>query len=185
MKNLFVFVLIMFSFILTTFSQTFNGIQIGESLTKTQNDLKNKGFVFVEQNGVMYHYIGKIDNKNITIFIVSTPKSNIVWKLQAFVDEAYTWVGAKISFDKYCTMLNRDYGNFNDNYRFFCDPYYEWDGHEMQALRVEKCFWYTDWLDSNGNTIALELLSYNNTTALTAITYENKIGAELKIKEQE
>jgi len=167
-----------------SFGQTFNGIELGKNLVQTQLELKNKGFVLLKNSGNVYQYSGKVGSDNVEVYIVCTPKTKTIWKLQVEIDKSYSWFSAKNSFDKYYGILSEKYGQSKDDYKFFSSPYYDGDGYELQALYVDKCFWTSAWNDTNQNTISLELVSYERGISLTLISYENKIGVELKITEQ-
>jgi len=167
------------------FGQTFNGIDIGKSLKYTDSMLVVKGFVkdiSFESKGV-FKYVGKVNQEDCEIYIVYTPKSKMVWKLNVFICHCSTWYSIKEKYEYYREVLDKKYGTPEKSYGFFGSPYNEGDGYEMLALKSKKCNYISFYRDSENNKISVGMVSFKYEDAQIHITYENDIANKLNDKE--
>ena len=156
-----------------SFSQIFNGVEVGKPLSITQNSLKSKGFIFNKNNGDIHQYSGKVNGESAKISIVSTPITKIVWKLHVEISTRYDWPSIKSEFEKYSETFIEKYGEPKSKYNFFSSPYEEGDGYEMLAIYKDKCDYFYSW-EFEKYTIILKIDSYKYGEASIIISYENK-----------
>ena len=122
---------------------------------------------------------GKFTGKDIDLYILCSPKTKTVWKVAALFDKATSWSSLKSSYFEYKKLYTQKYGKPESSYEFFSDPYYEGDGYELQALRKEKCHYFTMY-DLEGGVVVVQL----TTTECLQLGYEDNINGELTKKER-
>lgn len=159
--------------------QEFLGIKPEGSRLEVVNKFIAKGFKVKPQSAnqnvtsMVGNYAGTIYEVNI----VNTPTSKKVWKIAVYLPEETNWYSLKDTYEKYVETLTKKYGDPSKSYAFFHSPYYEGDGYEMNAVRLEKCSYLTFW----GETIYIEITQWRQ----VRISYENPVNADLKEKETE
>jgi len=169
------------------FSQpSFNGVNAGQNLEVTISEFEEKGFVESFRRGNLVSMQGMVNGSKMDVFVVFTPESKLVWKIQVIAEEKSSWISAKTSFFKFCDILTEKWGPAPNKYTFFKEPYYEGDGYELQALRVDKAVYFYSW-DVPGGSISVRLRSYQYGISQVHISYENieasKIDTEEKSKQ--
>jgi hypothetical protein len=167
-------------------AQSYNGIKVGMPLVQTKSTIVSKGYKYekaLTDNSCTYT---KIENgKKITLIIVWTPYTKLVWKVLVYVDVAYSWTSAKDKYKDYLTILSNKYGEYENSVVEWEKPYYEGDGYEVQALYYDKCKILTIFKDAEDNAIILDLDAYKINVATIMIHYENKKASEINNQEKE
>lgn len=161
----------------TLFSQSFNGVDVGMSLKKTDSTLKTKGYSLDYgsdkiQTDNIKTYKGKLNGDDINIIIVLTKTTNLVWKLVVEVKKSYDWYSSKNNYMTYKEILTEKYGQPTDDYHFFSSPYYEGDGYEMSAIYRDKCNYFCGW-DKGDYNISIRIHSNKIGSSLIRVIYEN------------
>lgn len=160
---------------------TFQGIPIEGSLDSMITKLKAKGFKLdqvVEEHDAAI-MTGNFTGKEANLYIFATPKTKVVWKIAATFEKKDSWYSLKSQYNEYKQAYTDKYGKPESHYEFFSDPYYEGDGYELQALRLEKCHYLSVW-ELNTGMIGINLQSGGN----LSIGYEDNINTALQNKEE-
>ena len=166
---------------------TFKGIPIDGKLTEFVSKLQEHGLVLTYTNDEGYASILKgtfAGFEDCLIYVLSSKKSHIVWKVSVKFPEQTSWYALKSRYNDYKTSLTQKYGAPNDDFHFFTKPYYEGDGYEFQALRNDKCS-YTAFFDVTGGLIVIEIESKEYNSGRVAISYEDEINTQLKKNDQQ
>jgi hypothetical protein len=174
MKKLLVFFLVLLSSI--TYSQTFNGIYVGQTYHKTDSLLKTIGFRLDNSLNIqkpdIKTYIGELNGEKTNVFLVLTKTNKMVWKLVVDVKENYDWYNTKKDYLAYKEILLEKYGIPKSEYSFFSTPYYDGDGYEMSAIYLNKCNYLSGW-GNDDYTVSLSIISYKKNVSTIRISYEN------------
>jgi len=181
MKKLLLGLLMMLSMI--SQAQIINGIEIGRLGKDVNFNLTQKGFKKINQDSLHEEYVGILDGKIVRLSTTMTPKSKIVWKMIIEVDVNYTWDDSKKSYFIYKEFFNQRYYNAL-SFEFFISPYYDGDGHEIQALILERCNYHSFFTDFDNNSVEVLLKSGDENQVYTWIVVENKIGCDLFLNER-
>ena len=183
MKTNFVILLLLMN--ISTYSQTFNGIEVGKSYTSTALLLKQKGFIKTKElTKYINEFSGQLPSgENVTISVVQTKKTGIVWKLRIAFVSLSNWSTLKSQYEKYKNIVEGKYGKAKEDFAFFSNPYFEGDGYEIQALGKEKANFMSFFNDDKGNNITVEL-GGDGTYGQVIISYENLLAVEIKTREE-
>ena len=122
---------------------------------------------------------GKFTGKDVELYILSSPKTKTVWKVAALFEKATSWSSLKSSYLEYKELYTQKYGKPESSFEFFKDPYYEGDGYELQALRNEKCHYFTMY-ELEGGVVAVQLMS----SGCLQLGYEDNINGVLRNAEK-
>ncbi len=168
-------------FSLSSFSQSFDGVAIDGELSVAISKYKEKGYEVISKEKELAILKGTAAGKKINLFILTTPKSKIIYRAVIFLPTQEDWTSLKNDYEKYIEILTNKYGKPTSSYKSFKDPYTEGDGNEMTAVVTKKCQYATYWLDDKDNTnIAIEI----SNTKEVQITYENVKNTMLRDKEK-
>jgi len=165
----------------TTFSQSFNGIEIGGKLSDFVSRMKQKGYSYVEQteNGAVMK--GTLSGEIVEFWISVTAKTKVIWKLSIYFPENNSWYSINSDYQKMKNTLTEKYGTPDKTFEFFRNPYTEGDGYEMTAVKVEKAFYSSYWVKKDSNyAISLTITKF----AQLRISYENVKNSELEESER-
>lgn len=174
------FITLVFAFISFNISaQQFDGVSISGNMTTAIAKFKAKGFILNKIDGDVAIMKGKVSNYPIELLILVTPKTKQVYKMVVFLDKDISWKSLKSNYFKFKEIFTDKYGSFDDDYEYFVDPYYEGDGYELQAVRLEKCTYSTYWFDKMGMNVAVEISKYEQ----VRLAYENAILVKVKQRE--
>ena len=158
---------------------TFKDISMDCNLTTFVSKLEAKGYrttLLEDDNAVLKgNFAGKDD---CSIYVLCTAKSKLVWKVAVRFPEQVSWSSLKSEYKSFKELYTKKYGN-PKSYEFFSDPYYEGDGYELQALRLEKCT-YASFFKTDIGGIILEIGNKN-----IIVHYEDAINVEIKNSEKE
>ena len=158
----------------------FKGIPITGSLDSFIDKLEAQGYKQSERidNAVVME--GSFTGKDVTLFIFGSKKTKNVWKVQVRFEKSTTWSSLKSDYNYYKSAFEKKYGKPDASYEFFSRPYYEGDGFELQAVRVEKCTFFTSFKATGG----VIYISMDKSERLV-INYEDSDGTEIQRKEKE
>lgn len=166
----------------TSFAQSFNGITIGGKLSEFVSAMKEKGYTYVkatETGGAIMS--GTLSGNIVELWISVTPKTKLVWKLSIYFPENDSWYSMKSEYEKYKSALTEKYGTPDKTFEFFKSPYYDGDGYEMTAVRVEKAVFSTYWIKNESNyAISLSITKFSQ----LRISYENVRNSSIDDKEK-
>ncbi len=159
---------------------SFRDIPIDGNITNFVNKLKNSGFSLIKLNGNSATMTGKFTGKDCEIFVTASTKTNTVYKVSVYLPKETSWYSAKSTYQSYKEQYQQKYGVPTNSYEFFSTPYYEGDGYELQAVRLEKCTYFTYWELELGN-IAVEISEFEQ----IKLSYEDKLNINIARKEKE
>ncbi len=158
----------------------FKGTSLNGTLSSFVQKMKVKGYktILTQDNAVVME--GEFVGKNANIFIYATPKSKIVWKIAVNLEEVVSWSSLKSDYYKLKESYTKKYGKPLHSFEKFDDPYYEGDGYELQALKLEKCT-YISYFETPEGLISVGMTS----TSSIVICYEDGINVKIASKEKE
>ena len=184
MKIILTLFIVLFAF--KSYSQTFNGIEVGKSYSTTASLLKQKGFIKTKDlTKSITEFTGQLPSgENVTVVVVQTAKTGIVWKLRVKFGNFSSWSTLKSEYEKYKSILENKYGKAQNDFEIFSKPYYEGDGYEMQGLGKEKVTFAAFFNDDNKNNISVEL-NGDGSYGYVSISYENTQALETKRTEEQ
>jgi len=159
---------------------TFKGVSMGCNITTFVSQLKAKGFTvnYEADKGVILEgdFAGK---SNCKVYVLPTKQSKMVWKVAVKFPEQSSWYSIKSEYKSFKESYNNKYGK-GRSYEYFSDPYYDGDGYELQALRLEKCTYMTIYETAEGNIMLII-----GDDKSVAVHYEDKITTAIKKREEE
>lgn len=155
----------------------FMGIELNNAVDLAMLDLQKKGFELLDIRKEGYALSGKFMNRNSTIMLHATPKSNNIYKVSIFFDEEKSWYGLKSEFLNIVKSYRTKYKCI-DSGRTFLEPYYEGDGFELQGVAKDKCC-YFDKYQTEGGTIYIEISDLKS----IKIQYKDSFNSKLNEKE--
>lgn len=161
---------------------TFKGIPIDGNVNDFAAGLSKEGFTQIrdlEDNSILLN--GRFADFDAVIILQAIPKSKTIWKVLVITKEAYTsWSSIKADFEKYKELYTKKYGKPSNDFHFFSPPYYEGDGYEMQALKLDKCSYFTVFELPEG-PISLKI----EQEGFIVFGYEDRINAKIMVSESE
>lgn len=142
----------------------------------------------MEENGFQQTYLagdesgavmeGEFVNMKCEIFILASPKTKYVWKVLVKLPEETSWYSLKSDYFKYKKAYTEKYGKSTD-YEFFSKPYYEGDGYELQALRMDKCS-YSAFFNTDNGSLSVSI----GKEGCIQLSYEDKENANKRSNEK-
>lgn len=186
MKKLIVPFLMMFAFVSGRLGaqehMMFMKTPIDGSISEFALKMKAKGFVQKEVLKNMIIMKGEFMGKACEIVIVGTEKTKTVWKVSVWFDRTYTsWYSLKSDYTDIVDSYTGKYGISTDNYHFFSSPYYEGDGYEMQAVKLDKCGYASFWDDMQDGSILISIEKY----AQIKVSYQDRLNTKKGDMEKE
>lgn len=169
---------------ITTFAQqehmTFKNIPISGSLLSFIEKMKNAGFSMEYQadNGAVMKgsFAGFSDCE---VIIACSQKSKTVWKVVVDLPSQSSWSAVQSRYNEYKEKYINKYGKPTDSFAFFSSPYYDGDGYELQAIKIDKGYFSTYWILGLG-TIAVEIKASNSYEGNVRVGYEDKASTEIR-----
>ena len=150
-------------------SQTFDGVYIGGSVSDVLAKYKAKGYRHENNFEGVVQMVGRVAGKTCDLFIVYTPKSKTVCKVAVIFPEKTSWYTLKSEYIEYKEVLEEIYGEPENEYFTFKSPYYEGDGYELSAIKMDKHVISAFWFNHNNTNIAIRVTEYSQVN----ISYEN------------
>lgn len=134
------FMSLMFS--VAVFAQShleFRGIPIDGHINDFVKKMKAIGYVETHRTSSAVLMTGKFANHSATIGVFSTSKSHKVYNIAVTFEKQSSWSSIKSRYFEFKELYTSKYGKPSKVVERFKDPYYEGDGYEMQALKLDKC----------------------------------------------
>lgn len=179
MKKVFLFVALVLS--ISVNAQYFNGILLDGDLPSFTAKMKAKGFtlkeIFENKNGASY--TGTMAGYAIEVYAFLTPKTKKVYGVDVYFETATTWAGLKNRYERFVEIFKEKYGEPYGNIEKFEKPYYEGDGYELQAVKLEKINFTTLWKETQGLNLIVKISKFKQ----VQLSYNNKVNYELAVKE--
>lgn len=137
----------------------FKGIPIDGSLDSYVGQLNKKGFTTTKNTEDAAMLKGTFAGEDVEVAVYTTPKSRTVYMVVVAFPEQSAWYSIKSDFKKLENSLQEKYGKPSLQRKSFASPYYEGDGYEMTAIKVDKCYYYTRFTTAAGELTLLILKS--------------------------
>lgn len=159
---------------------TFKGLSLTGPLDDFVSNLVSQGYTLKGSQTVGALLKGSFASESdCTIAVLTTKRTHQVYCVAVSFEKKTSWSSLKIQYQEYKSMLSTKYGEPSKHIERFSSPYYEGDGYELQALRLDKCN-YTSFYDlSNGSV----MLTMSNDGSLI-LYYSDKEGNELNDREE-
>lgn len=156
----------------------FREIPITGPITEMVKKLQALGYTLEEQENYVAIMSGNFANENCEIVLYATPKTHKMHSVIVNFAEQNSWYSLKSKYKKLKEQLTSKYNQTPKSTEYFADPYYEGDGYELQALRKDKCFYFSNFSFTPGK-IGIYILG-NKVT----IMYQDYFGKSLNKKEE-
>ena len=158
----------------------FKGIPLNGTLSSFIQKMKVKGYktIYTEDNAVIME--GEFIGKSASIAILASPKSKIVWKVGINFKKETSWSSLKSEYYKIKESYIKKYGKPLQSFERFFKPYYEGDGYELQALKLDKCT-YESYFETPEGMIFVGM----DSSGCISIGYEDGINLKIARKEKE
>ena len=181
-KRLIVLFLMLFAFVSVRVGaqehMMFMKIPIDGTITEFASKMKAKGFVQTEVDKDVITMEGDFMGQACELYIIGTEKTKTVWQVSVWFDEKYTsWYDLKSDYNDIKDSYIGKYGVQTNNYHFFVKPYYEGDGYEMQAVKLDKCRYGSFWDKEDGN-IMISIICTNKYYISRQIKYPKEKNRE-------
>lgn len=167
---------------------TFRDVPIDGSLRAFTSRIEKKGFTLVytsaDKSGAAL--TGKFIGKDVTLIVVTSAKTNTVWKVAVDFEDQMSWYSLRSDYRDLKNSLTVKYGS-PTSFEYFRSPYEEGDGYEMTAIYAEKCV-YVSYFDVKENdkvvgTIALSIEKHNS-QGYISLRYEDAVNASMARSEK-
>ncbi len=156
----------------------FKGIEITGTIDNVIEKLKKAGYTLTEKDEDGAVLDGTFANEDCQLLVSLTPKTKKVYSISVFFNKKDSWYSLKADYKELKQSLKNKYDIRPDDDEFFIDPYYEGDGYELQALRLSKCIYRSNY-ELNDGEITLTILSNR-----IVLIYEDKKGGEINEREK-
>lgn len=161
---------------------SFKGHSISGNAKNFSNALQKDGFTMM--NGEQDVLKGKFDGRDVTLALITTPRTETMCGVLVEFATFRTWKGITEQFSKLENDLSKKYGNPTGKLRDFISPYEEGDGYEMDAVYRGKCN-YATYFEMEIGTIAITITkSPQDGNAAILLAYYDKEGRTLMQKEE-
>lgn len=169
---------------------TFKGIPVMGTVNDFCNKLSSKGFSMVKtyEDGTAAAMSGNFAERPSTLYIIGTKKSHFVQGIIVDFDEDYNkWQTIKNAYKNMVEQYITKYGTPYDVDESFDYPYEEGDGHEMTALRLNKCNYRTTFKLDKGSIVikltekaSIQIIYRDSENAMLGETErDNKIQSDI------
>lgn len=132
----------------------FWGIGWGTSIEKIKPILLDKGCIILKETNELLYVSATFTDMPVKILFEFHEDQFFC----AIVTYEYNENKALADYDAVVSLVSDKYGEPDTSVRDFKKPYYEGDGFEEQALRVNKALIYSEWIFSDGNIIRVALI---------------------------
>ena len=156
----------------------FRGVPIDGHIDDFVSKMEGLGYVLDKKADNIATMNGKFTGRDVELYVFSSLKTKTVWKVVMYFDKG-SWSSLKSDYFEYKKLYTQKYGKPSASYEYFSDPYYEGDGYELQALRKEKCHYFSMY-NVEAGLLAVQISEYEQ----LKIAYEDKANTELKRNEQ-
>ena len=128
----------------------FKNTPINGTLSEMVKKMQALGYKLEEAAEYVAIMEGSFANENCEIVLYASPKTKTMHSILVNFGEQTSWYSLKAKYKKLKEQLTSKYNHTPKSTEYFADPYYEGDGYEMQALRNEKCFYFSTFNFDNG-----------------------------------
>lgn len=155
---------------------------IDGTISEFATKMRAKGFVQAEVGKNCIIMEGEFMGKDCVLGIHGTSRTKTVWKVLVVFTKDYTsWYSIKRDYTDIVDSYTEKYGIPSDTYHFFSSPYYEGDGYEIQALKMDKCTYRNFWLNLKYGSIEISMTQ----NAQIKIGYEDRLNGDKRDTEEQ
>ena len=160
---------------------TFKGLPIDGSKQEFVKELQSQGYVYVDDDKLSGTFIGR----DSYVFIYGTPITNTVWRVVALFESPYdNWSSIKRAYDELVDIYTEKYGAPILDQKEFKSPWREGDGHELFALRSDRCVYGTMFAYTKDGVDIGYVEIRMTTHCQIMIGYQDSINSALLTKER-
>lgn len=165
----------------------FKNIPISGNISDMVTKLQNLGYIFDGMKDGVAVLNGTFLNRNCEIVLYATPISEQMHTITVSSGSKNSWYSLKSEYTEIKNLIKEKYNvTPNKSSEKFYSPYYEGDGYEMQALRNDKCSYFSTFKIGNDKigVYILEdkvLLLYENSSNKSLNNIEENRKAYLDI----
>lgn len=163
---------------------TFKGLPIDGSKQEFVKELQSQGYN-VPKMGDDDILSGTFIGQDSYVFIYDTPITNTVWKVGVLFKSTYdNWSTIKRVYDDLVDVYTKKYGAPILDQKEFKSPWREGDGHELFALRSDRCVYRTVFVYIKDRMDIGYVEIRMTTNCKIIIGYEDSINSDLLTKER-
>ena len=155
----------------------FMGTEVTGDYENFKDSLELKGFTYIDSFETVHMFCGTFANERVTLNVMSSSKTNIVFKVIVYFPEREGWNELKRAYFAKKNLYKTKY-NLVREFQFFSSPYKDGDGYEMYAVAKDKCK-YISFFQAVGGLIAVEI----DKSSKIKVVYEDR--ENIKIAESE
>lgn len=148
----------------------FLGIPIDGLSESFSRKLLTRGFVYDQRVQDMLCFNGEFANEKAYVAVVSTPRSNTVWRVCAIIKYS-GWYEIKNAYQRFKGLLTRKYEAPYYEEERFENPYYDGCGMELTAVS-ENCATFVSYFNIPNGEIELSIFPDDGNDGIM-IAYED------------
>lgn len=153
----------------------FMKVPIDGTITEFASKMKAKGFVQIGEIKSIITMKGEFMGKGCKVYISGTEQTKTVCLIAVYFDREYTsWYSLKSDYNDIRDSYIDKYGKPTKDYHFFSSPYYEGDGYEMQAVRLEKCNYLCFWNNMEEGNIMISIMK----SSRISVSYQDGLNSK-------
>lgn len=128
----------------------FMGTEVTGDYENFKDSLVLKGFTYIDSFETLHRFYGKFANEIVTLNVMSSPKTNTVFKVIVYFPEREEWKELKRDYFAKKELYKTKYP-LDSDFEFFSSPYEDGDGYEMRAVTKGKCNYVSFFLAVGGH----------------------------------
>lgn len=164
---------------------TFKGLPIDGSKQEFVKELQSQGYENAPEMGADDVLSGTFIGRDCYVVIVGTPITNTVWKVGILFKLKYdNWSSIKRAYDELVDIYTEKYGAPILDQKEFKSPWREGDGHELTALRSDRCVYGTMFAYTKDGVDIGYVEIRMTTHCQIMIGYQDSINSALLTKER-
>lgn len=159
----------------------FKGIEINGTPAEVCQKLEKVGYKTISTVDDLVVLSGEFAGEPCYVAIHFTTQSKLVYSIAVGLDNKENrWTSLKSKYNKFKKSIQEKYNTIPKSVEEFEYPYKEGDGHEMTAVRLDKCSYASKFNLKNGS-----IMIWIAKKGILCIDYTDKINYEKHRKEQE
>lgn len=156
---------------------SFAGIPVDGALTEFVARMKDAGFTEFGSNDTGALLKGKLFGRDCTVIVKATPKSGVVYAVNASFPIRSNWKVCKGDYLDVQSILNKEYGR-PVKIEKFERPYREGDGLELHHLNMGLCKWISTYNTPSG-PVTLRILPVIVNNGQVMVSWEDSVNLNL------
>ena len=126
----------------------------GTSIEKAESIFTERGFNSVRDSGGLVAK-AQYEGEDAVILLIFNKANRLCSGNVIYSGSAR---GSMLKYNNYRKVLFRRYGMPDTALEYFAEPYRKGDGREIEAIRTENAFYYTEWNFQDANIASLSIL---------------------------